>query len=144
MPNEQFLTQRAQREKRLKDRTKAANLILEQFGLGQYAKKRRPKRRAAKPAPAEVLEPKMKSVYVIGTGLGPVKIGIAADVTARLRKLQTGHPEKLHVLFQAPSPDAAEIEYVSHRLLAGARLSGEWFSVTVEQAIWAIRTAADG
>lgn len=83
-------------------------------------------------------------IYVIGPETGAVKIGIATDVQKRRSALQTGHPQRLSVLYQLPvhSKDAQSIEAHAHWLMKDCRLSGEWFDISVVQAAQAIRRAA--
>ena len=61
--------------------------------------------------------------YFIQAGDGPVKIGRATDVAARLRELQVGNPEKLKILCATKLLSEAQ----AHELFAEDRLRGEWF-----------------
>ena len=79
-------------------------------------------------------------LYVIGsqnTTDGPVKMGLSADPDQRVKDLQTGHPEPLMVYHREP----VEIERVRlyerllHRDNNHYRRHGEWFDLSVEQAI---------
>ena len=65
-------------------------------------------------------------VYFIGASNGPVKIGTTVNLPARLKKLQTGSPMRLKVL--ACVDGGVELEARYHRLFAGLRVNGEWFS----------------
>lgn len=89
--------------------------------------------------------PSSSHVYVIGAGGHPVKIGIAGDVTKRLAGLQTASPTRLRCYFQVHvgAEHARAIEQECHRLLAGRRLSGEWFDLTPLEAIEAVQGAID-
>jgi hypothetical protein len=83
-----------------------------------------------------------RSLYVIGSDTGPQKIGVSANVARRLAVLQTHSPHALTAHHQAqPASDARLVERVAHALLAAKRLRGEWFDVSVEDAIAAIDQA---
>lgn len=56
----------------------------------------------------------------------PIKIGVAKDVRARIRGLQTGNPELLRLLYVLPGDN--ELEWQLHRKLKGSRIQGEWFA----------------
>jgi len=138
------MTQRAERELRQKQRAAAASVLIEQFGLGTFtsAKSKRAKRKGRKPVNAIFVAPAVaqdRFVYVIGAEMGPVKIGIAADVSQRLASLQTGHPQKLKVYFHASAPDAVAVERACHRDLGQHRMSGEWFDVSWDVAASVVR-----
>ena len=64
-------------------------------------------------------------MYFIRAGDGPVKIGVTADVEARVATLQTGNACKLSVLAVIPVPP--EMEGKLHKALDAHRLIGEWF-----------------
>jgi hypothetical protein len=89
------------------------------------------------------------AVYVISYGENaPRKIGFARDPAARLATLQTGHPEKLRVEYLLWTPThsvASLIERRVHAALkkAGARVSGEWFRITLFAASETIRRGAE-
>lgn len=68
--------------------------------------------------------------YYIGARTGPIKIGSARDVYARLMILQTGNPEQLYIY--ATEPGGLPVERMRHSQFAGCRLFGEWFSRTDE------------
>lgn len=77
-------------------------------------------------------------VYIIGPADGPYKVGIAKNVAARLSALQTSTHQRLmvHAHFDAGSREAArEAEIETHRRLKPFRLSGEWFSCSLDQAL---------
>jgi hypothetical protein len=66
------------------------------------------------------------SLYFIQAGAdGPIKIGVAGNVGARLKTLQTASPFPLRLL--AVVPGDVEDERSLHRRFASDRLSGEWF-----------------
>lgn len=71
-------------------------------------------------------------VYAIGDGHGHTKIGIANDVYARLRTLQTGNASRLYLICYVAAShryEAEKIESWCHAELASDRMCGEWFSV---------------
>lgn len=85
-----------------------------------------------------------RSLYVIGGETGPQKIGISTDVGGRLAALQSHSPHVLVAHHQAqPASDARLVERVAHQLLAAKRLHGEWFDVSIAEAITAIDQAID-
>lgn len=78
------------------------------------------------------------SIYVIQAASGAVKIGIAQDVKARLRELQTGNHEHLTTLYQlefANREIAAALELVLHKRYTNHALRGEWFTVDTDRLI---------
>ena len=84
-------------------------------------------------------------LYVIQVASGPVKIGIAQDVDARLPTLQTANFEELHIVysFQCLSMEhASALEMVLHRRYCEQRLRGEWFNVQPANVVTDIEFAA--
>jgi hypothetical protein len=77
-------------------------------------------------------------LYVIaGPDRSPVKLGFSAQPEKRVRQLQTGSSIVLS-LYHIEKVDASRVkiaEKALHRLLGYKRLSGEWFDLTVEEAI---------
>jgi hypothetical protein len=70
-------------------------------------------------------------VYFIQSGTdGPIKIGVAEDAKVRMRHMQTGCPEQLHLLGTHPGGQERERQY--HAFLAEHRERGEWFRPTAE------------
>lgn len=65
-------------------------------------------------------------VYFIQSATGDIKIGMAVDVKARLKGLQTAHPVKLELL--ASTGGGREQEKAYHTQFADHRLHGEWFA----------------
>lgn len=63
---------------------------------------------------------------------GPVKIGVASNVSRRVQELQIGSPEPLRLLAQTRS--VTEVE--AHRRWAILRLSGEWFESSPDLLAW--------
>ncbi len=83
-------------------------------------------------------------VYVITAGDEAVKVGVARATWRRLKELQTGHYKKLSIAHQIgffALEEAYAIEHLAHKLLAAARLEGEWFRVSPEEAKAAIERA---
>jgi hypothetical protein len=74
-------------------------------------------------------------VYVVtvdrpGSIGGPVKIGVSANVRARIAALQTACPYPLALVHAFEVPDsniARDIERAFHTVQASHRTSGEWF-----------------
>lgn len=60
---------------------------------------------------------------------GPIKIGVAKNVTVRLNELQAAHPYELKVLAVLRGA-GREKEQELHRQFAEHRLCGEWFEVS--------------
>ena len=72
-----------------------------------------------------------RTVYFIQQGTrGPIKIGVAVDIAARIKTLQTGCAEPLRVL--ATVPGSQQAEHALHRQFADLRMEGEWFSPAPE------------
>ena len=61
---------------------------------------------------------------------GPIKIGVATNVKARLDQLQSGNWEKLVVL--GTLAGSFKHENMLHRHFAATRLLGEWFADTAD------------
>lgn len=79
----------------------------------------------------------MTFIYVIAPETGnTVKIGYSEDPEARLKQLQTGHPQQLKLIHTEEVDDcvARAIEQKIHVANSSLRLKGEWFSMSVEQA----------
>jgi hypothetical protein len=74
-----------------------------------------------------------KYVYIIGSQLPPYKVGISVNPQSRLRALQTGHPEKLHIHYQVATEAAQTrlLETVIHRQIKFHRTHGEWFNINL-------------
>lgn len=71
------------------------------------------------------------AVYFIRAGdNGPVKIGTAIDVSARLSELQCGNHKELRVLRVIPGGYCEES--FLHRIYAARAIRGEWFEFTEE------------
>lgn len=66
-----------------------------------------------------------RQVYFLGWEGGPVKIGVAGDMAARLTTLQTACPYRIRIEALAKGGVPTEREY--HKRFASSRLHGEWF-----------------
>ena len=79
-----------------------------------------------------------RSVYVIASEIA-VKIGISASPLGRLAELSTASPFPLSLEFQIEATwyenHAADVERRVHSNLAARRMNGEWFKVSVAEAI---------
>ena len=83
-------------------------------------------------------------VYVIQSETGAVKIGRSEDPDGRLRAIQAAHPAALKLCHSsAVREDCSLVESTAHRLLANKRKIGEWFDVSVDDAIAAVAKAID-
>lgn len=80
-------------------------------------------------------------VYVIGPRpRGPVKIGYTSKVPeSRLKSIQTGHPERLHILWSVEGDMA--LEFSLHERFKDYRTVGEWFDFGDLDPVAAIREA---
>ncbi len=82
-------------------------------------------------------------VYVIGRMIddfphGPIKIGISADATKRLRGLQTASPYELVLvsMFLVPNREFARlVETAAHDAMGENHMKGEWFDIEPWPAI---------
>jgi uncharacterized protein YlaI len=86
------------------------------------------------------------SVYVIGPGDGPYKIGLARNPENRLSSLQTGHHQDLFIHWtfgMLKKAEAQFIERAAHSSLKDKRVRGEWFACSVKEAIDAISQHID-
>jgi len=71
-------------------------------------------------------EESKRFTYFIQAGEGgPIKIGIATNVRARLSGLQTGSHEALRLI--GAIPGGADAERFLHQLFAAHHIRGEWF-----------------
>jgi len=70
--------------------------------------------------------------YIIRAGNGPVKIGVAQNVYARLGELQTGNHEELRVIRII----AGNVENRMHKQFKAQRIRREWFEFIPEMLLW--------
>lgn len=83
-------------------------------------------------------------LYVIGWDrAGPVKIGFTTNPTKRVAQLQTAQPNTLEIfhLCKVETPKARIIENLIHKSNRRYKISGEWYDLTVEQAIAEVELA---
>lgn len=81
-------------------------------------------------------------VYVIGAPrTRVVKIGRSVDVTRRLPMIQTGHPERLELLWSTPGGPL--LEGWLHAEFSAYRLHGEWFDFGDEDPVGTVRRAVE-
>lgn len=74
-------------------------------------------------------------VYVISEGVdGPCKIGFGQNPLARLEACRIGNPRPLRIAFQCASIRPRYVERIAHVMLAGKRVSGEWFWISEVEA----------
>ncbi|RYD62476.1 MAG: hypothetical protein EOP83_14485 [Verrucomicrobiaceae bacterium] len=77
-------------------------------------------------------------IYVISARPeGPCKIGLSLTPEKRLRQLQTGHPERLHLYhtMEVDTPKVALLEKIIHKTIRYKRTHGEWFDLSVTDAV---------
>lgn len=83
----------------------------------------------------------MSYIYIISTAKhedGPVKIGISDNPDKRLKQIQTGYPEKIeikHLEEFKTRKKTFELERLLHKDFSIYRSHGEWFNMTVKEAI---------
>jgi hypothetical protein len=81
-------------------------------------------------------------LYIIAASShGPVKLGISGDPERRVRQLQTGHAQRLQIYHQEPvaASQAPRYERLLHKDVAHLRSHGEWFNLTVDDALAHLR-----
>jgi hypothetical protein len=80
-------------------------------------------------------------LYIIASNpAGPVKLGLSINPEKRVRQLQTGCSETL-ILYHAEEVEPGRVkiaEKALHRLLSYKRVRGEWFDLSVEDAIFEV------
>jgi hypothetical protein len=84
-------------------------------------------------------------VYVAKSADIGVKVGISGDAARRIRALRKEHRRPISLEF-CRRGDASAIEAIekqAHALLCAYRVKGEWFGVSVEDAVAAVLKAAD-
>ncbi len=75
-------------------------------------------------------------IYFIQCGhkRNPIKIGVAINVSRRLKELQTGNPYKLKILdiYECKSRSHAyDLEARLHKTFKKKRMEGEWFNYKI-------------
>src|SRR4051794_19258305 len=84
-----------------------------------------------------------RSIYVIRSKPGPVKVGIAGAPRKRLSTLRTASAVPLFLDFAAETDgDIRALEQRVHALLAEKRVTGEWFKTKSSEAVAAVLQAA--
>jgi T5orf172 domain len=102
---------------------------------------------ARKPKYIPVLVPHYapRSLYVIGSEIGRVKVGRSHDPQGRLHDFQVASPCLLSLEYAGECQNlelSRKIEERAHELLHEHRYVGEWFNVRVAEAVAAIERAA--
>lgn len=79
----------------------------------------------------------MSYIYIIGSNSSPYKIGFSKEPQKRLKSLQTGHPFKLSLLYtkEVSDQEVKNIEKQIHRVIGYKKSNGEWFNISLEEAI---------
>ena len=82
-------------------------------------------------------------IYVIAVSeAGPCKIGHSADPERRLKQLQTGHAGRLTLFHrEAIEVPVKKMERAIHETIGYKRVLGEWFNVSVAEAVSEIQHA---
>jgi predicted GIY-YIG superfamily endonuclease len=82
-------------------------------------------------------------IYVIGCDYGPYKIGLSKHPEKRLKQLQTGFPYKLHVHYthEVDEKQVRNVEKAIHKIMNYNRTHGEWFNLTLDEAIAEVQYA---
>jgi predicted GIY-YIG superfamily endonuclease len=79
-----------------------------------------------------------KYIYVISCASSdeaPCKIGISDNPEKRVKQLQTGHPKKLKIKYTKELDNARLYEKRLHKDMSYLRSHGEWFNLSVSEAI---------
>ena len=75
---------------------------------------------------------------------GLVKVGVSLSPSGRCAVLQTSATGRLFLRYEYDAKsrlEALRLERTVHFILAGARVTGEWFAVSVERALEAVQQA---
>lgn len=70
---------------------------------------------------------------------GPTKIGLSNSPSKRMPTLQTGNPRKLKMVAKFKCENMTSFERLMHRHFAEHHLNGEWFDVSPNEAVEAVR-----
>jgi predicted GIY-YIG superfamily endonuclease len=78
-----------------------------------------------------------KLVYLIASDSGKYKIGITTtkNLDKRIKQLQTGNSEQLHVVKTYCTEYASMVEKTLHREFTTKKLMGEWFDLEIEDVL---------
>lgn len=68
----------------------------------------------------------MNNIYIFVCG-DDIKIGVSKDVEKRLKTVQTGRSEKVHIYHNEEREDAYKLERLLFKKFARYRKEGEWF-----------------
>jgi len=81
--------------------------------------------------------------YVIGAADGPMKVGLTRQPVERRAALQVGNHSELAIHHAVPVPkaDARAVEAYAHWLISHSSIGGEWFGVSIGDAIEAVDSA---
>lgn len=86
----------------------------------------------------------MKHVYAMQRADGAVKVGISTNPDSRKKTVAVEVRQSVNVSFAIPPrSDARAVEIAAHKLLRDKHETGEWFFVSVEEAMAAISLAVD-
>lgn len=80
---------------------------------------------------------------MIGDTASPYKIGFTKDPDKRLKTLQTGNPKKLQIHYKEMISEN-EVKYIErqiHNELKRKQVSGEWFNISLDDAISEVKYA---
>lgn len=80
-------------------------------------------------------------VYVVNLPGYGVKIGHSKNPQDRAYGLRMAHGDALSLEFVLESDNACRLECRAHAILKDKRLYGEWFDVSTDEAIFAVRQA---
>ena len=83
------------------------------------------------------------SIYLLSTGRKLKKVGISSKAVSRHRTIQSANGGEVVLLHSELIPEeiAADIERRAHWLLREFKRRGEWFAVTADVALAAIKQA---
>lgn len=84
-----------------------------------------------------------RSIYAIKSEAGPIKIGVSKNPKRRLESLILCQPFEAKLIHVEAVNDAHAVEAAAHELLRSFRRRGEWFDVSIEQAVAAIEEAIE-
>src|SRR3954469_25737694 len=79
----------------------------------------------------------MKYVYLLRVGEGSYKVGVAVNVTKRVKTLQTSNPNKIDVITTRLVDDAYRVEADIHEFLRDVQMDGgrEWFNLSPDEVL---------
>lgn len=80
-------------------------------------------------------------VYVMAAA-DKTKVGFSVSPEGRRRALQGSKNGRVTLYAVLPVSDHRAVEAAAHMILDGHKLGGEWFSISPEEALIAVRTAS--